>query len=59
MNKVYNRFLSEFRNKVEFRKYIDMWFVCSVVGKGLIEIPLTLMRKKRMNRIYDKSLSEF
>lgn len=35
------------------------WFVRSVQGRGLLKIPLTLMRKGMMNRVYDIFLSEF
>jgi hypothetical protein len=35
------------------------WFVRSVGGHGLIKIPLTMLRRKMMNKIYDKFLCEF
>lgn len=35
------------------------WFVRSVGGSGLMKIPLTLLRKKMMNKIYDRFLCEF
>ena len=35
------------------------WFVRSVGGRGLMKIPLTLFRKKMMNRVYDRFLHEF
>jgi len=33
--------------------------VRSVGGHGLMKIPLTLLRKKMMNEIYDRFLCEF
>ena len=35
------------------------WFVRSVGGHGLIKIPLTLLRIKMMNKIYDRFLRDF
>jgi len=35
------------------------WFVRSVGGHGLMKIPLTLLRKGMMNKVYDKFLCEF
>ncbi len=35
------------------------WFVRSVGGSGLIKIPLTLLGKKMMNKVYDTFLQEF
>lgn len=35
------------------------WFVRSVGGRGLMKIPLTLLRKKKMNKIYERFLYEF
>jgi peptidoglycan/xylan/chitin deacetylase (PgdA/CDA1 family) len=35
------------------------WFVRSVGGSGLMKIPLTLIRKKMMDKIYDRFLCEF
>jgi len=35
------------------------WFVRSVGGRGLMKIPLTLLRKKMMNKVYDRFLHEF
>ncbi|MEM2202615.1 MAG: hypothetical protein QW595_03170 [Candidatus Bathyarchaeia archaeon] len=35
------------------------WFVRSVQGKGLLKIPLTLLKKGLMNEVYDKFLKEF
>lgn len=34
------------------------WFVRSVGGRGLMKIPLTLLRKKMMNKVYEKFLCE-
>ena len=35
------------------------WFVRTVGGHGLMKIPLTLLRKKMMNKIYGIFLGEF
>lgn len=35
------------------------WFVRSVQGHGLMKIPLTLLRRGIMDKVYDKFLSEF
>jgi hypothetical protein len=35
------------------------WFVRSVQGKGLLKIPLTLLRKGLINKVYDNFLCEF
>jgi hypothetical protein len=35
------------------------WFVRSVGGSGLIKIPLTLLGKKMMDKVYDTFLREF
>lgn len=35
------------------------WFVRSVGGRGLMKIPLTLFRKRMMNKVYDRFLHEF
>lgn len=35
------------------------WFVRSVGGSGLMKVPLTLLRKKMMNKIYGTFLCEF
>jgi len=35
------------------------WFVRSVGGSGLIKIPLTLLRRKMMDKVYDIFLQEF
>lgn len=35
------------------------WFVRSVGGSGLMKIPLTLLRIKMMNRVYEEFLLEF
>ena len=34
-------------------------FVRSVQSRGLLKIPLTLLRKGMMNKVYEKFLSEF
>lgn len=35
------------------------WFVRSVGGSGLMKIPLTILRIKIMNKVYERFLSEF
>ena len=35
------------------------WFVRTVGGHGLMKIPFTLLRKKMMNKIYDRFLCQF
>lgn len=35
------------------------WFVRTVQGKGLMKIPLTLLRKGMMNKVYDNFLHEY
>ncbi|MGY0287414.1 MAG: hypothetical protein ACUX7D_01410 [Candidatus Methanodesulfokora washburnensis] len=47
------------RNKVATVLVHPEWFVRSVGGKGLTKIPLTLLRIKMMNRVYERFLSDF
>jgi hypothetical protein len=60
----YRRFKEDLMKELERNKVATVlvhpeWFVRSVGGKGLTKIPLTLLRIKMMNRVYEKFLSEF
>jgi len=35
------------------------WFVRTVQGHGFMKVPLTLLRKGLMNKVYDRFLCEF
>jgi len=59
----YRRFSRDLQSKLEKDGVATVlvhpeWFVRSVGGSGLIKIPLTLLRKKMMNKVYDRFLSE-
>jgi len=60
----YRRFKADLLQKLGKDKLATVlvhpeWFVRSVGGSGLMKIPLTLLRKQMMNRIYDVFLSEY
>ena len=60
----YRRFVNDLMHKLKEEELATVlvhpeWFVRTVGGHGLIKIPLTLLRKKMMNQVYEKFLSDF
>jgi len=47
------------KNKVATVLTHPEWFVRSVGGSGLIKVPLTLLRRKMMGKVYETFLQEF
>ena len=45
--------------KTEVIRNPPLTFVRTVGGSGLMKIPLTILRKKMMNKVYEKFLSDF
>ena len=60
----YKKFKDDLPNYLNTQGYAMVltypeWFVRSVGGSGFMKIPLTLLRKKMMNTVYEKSLHEY
>jgi len=60
----YRRFRKDLLNKLRENGLATVlvhpeWLVRSVGGRGLMKIPLTLLRKKMMNKVYERFLCEF
>jgi len=60
----YQRFRADLWHKLEQDRQATVlvhpeWFVRTVLSHGLMKIPLTLLRKGLMNRVYDEFVGEF
>ena len=60
----YQKLREDLLNELDLKEFATIlvhseWFVNSVGGHGLINLPLTLLRINMMNRIYDRFLSDF
>jgi len=60
----YEKFKDDLLNDLNTQGYATVlthpeWFVRTVGGSGLMKIPLTVLRKKMMNKVYEKFLNDF